>query len=42
MKARRMRWAGHVAGMEKRENAYRDRMGWDGMDWIDVAQDRDQ
>jgi hypothetical protein len=20
----------------------RDRMGWDGMDWIDLAQDRDQ
>jgi hypothetical protein len=23
MKARRMRWAGHVARMEKRRNAYR-------------------
>jgi hypothetical protein len=66
IKSRRMRWAGHVARMEKR-NAYRilegklegkrplgrprhrwedniktDFRGWGGMDWINLAQDRDQ
>jgi hypothetical protein len=68
IKSRRMRWAGHVARMEKR-NACRILVGkpegkrplgrpkrrwvdnikmdlreieWDGMDWIDLAQDRDQ
>jgi hypothetical protein len=68
IKLRRVRWAGHVALMEKR-NAYRifvrnpegkrplgrprrrwvnnikmylREIGWDGMDWIDLAQDRDQ
>jgi hypothetical protein len=68
IKSRRMRWAGHVARMEKR-NAYRilvgkpegkrpperpkrrcvnnikielRETGWDGMDSIDLAQDRDQ
>jgi hypothetical protein len=67
-KSRRMRWAGHVARMGKR-NTYRILMGnsegkrplgrpthrwvdniktdlreikWDGMDWIDLAQDRNQ
>jgi hypothetical protein len=67
-KLRRMRWAGHVARMGKR-NAYRilvgkpegkrplgrsrrrgvenikidlREIGWDGMDWIDLVQDRDQ
>jgi hypothetical protein len=67
--ARRMRWAGHVARMETRMNAYRilvgkperkrplgrprrrwvdnikidlREIGWDGTDWIDLAQDRDQ
>jgi hypothetical protein len=66
---RRMRWAGHVAGMGAKRNAYRILVGraegkrplgrprrrWvdniimdlreigkDVMDWIDVAQDRDQ
>jgi hypothetical protein len=64
-----MRWAGHVAGMGEKRNAYRisvgktegkrplgrprrrwvdnikmdlREIGWDGMDWIDLAQDRDQ
>jgi hypothetical protein len=65
----RMRWAGHVARMGDKWNAYRILMGkpegkrplgrprhrlvrnikidlreigWDGMDWINLAQDRDQ
>jgi hypothetical protein len=31
----RRRWVDHIK-MDVRE------IGWDGMDWIDVAQDRDQ
>jgi hypothetical protein len=69
IKSRRMRWAGHVARMKAKRNAYRILMGnsekkwplgrprrrwvdnikmdlreigWDGMDWIDLAQDKDQ
>jgi hypothetical protein len=69
MKLRRMRWAGHVARMGEKRNAYRVFVGepeekrplgrprhgwvknikmdlreieWDGMDWIDLAQNRDQ
>jgi hypothetical protein len=69
MKSRRMRWAGHVARMEEKRNAYRilvgkpegkrplgrprhrwvnnikmdlREIGWYGMDWIDLVQDRDQ
>jgi hypothetical protein len=67
-KSRRMRWAGHVARMGEKTNAYRIMVGkldgnrrlgrprhrWvdnikinlrereDGMEWIDLAQDRDQ
>jgi hypothetical protein len=66
MKSRRIRWAGHVARMGEKRNAYRilvgkpegkrplgrrrwvnnikmdlREIGWDGMDWIDLAQDRD-
>jgi hypothetical protein len=68
IKSRRMRWARHVARMEKK-NAYRilvgmpeekrplgrprlrwvdnikmnlRETGWDGEDWIDLAQDRNQ
>jgi hypothetical protein len=64
-----MRWAGHVARIEEKRNAYRilvgnperkrplgrprrrwvdnikmdlREIGWDGMDWIDLTQDRDQ
>jgi hypothetical protein len=64
-----MRWAGHVARIGDRRNAYRilvgkpeerrplgrprrrwmdnikidlREIGWDGMDWIDLAQDRDR
>jgi hypothetical protein len=64
-----MRWAGHVARVGEKRNAYRilvrnpegkrplgrrrrkcmdnikmdlKERGWDGMDWIDLAQDRDQ
>jgi hypothetical protein len=67
--SRRMRWAGHVARMGEKRNAYRilvgkpegqrplgrprrtwvdnikidlREIGWDGMDWIDLAQDRDK
>jgi hypothetical protein len=69
IKSRRMRWAGHVARMVAKRNAYRVLVGksegkrplgrtrrrwvdnikinlreikWDGMDWIHLAQDRDQ
>jgi hypothetical protein len=69
IKCRRMRWAGHVARMGEKRNAYRilvgnpegkrplgrprhrwvdninmdvREIGWDGGDWIDLAQDRDQ
>jgi hypothetical protein len=69
IKSRRMRWAGHVAQMGEKRNAYRILVGkpegkrplgrprcrWvdnikmdlreigrDGMDWIDMVQDRDQ
>jgi hypothetical protein len=69
IKSRRMRWAGHVARMGEKRNAYRILAGnpegkrplgrrrrrwvnnikidlreiaWDGMNWIDLAQDRDQ
>jgi hypothetical protein len=66
----RMIWAGHVARIGEKRNAYRILMGnpdgkrplgrpekrrwvdnikmdlreigWDGMDWIDLAQDKDQ
>jgi hypothetical protein len=48
IKSRRMRWAGHVARMEKR-NAYRlldninmdlGEVGWGDVDWIGLVQDR--
>jgi hypothetical protein len=69
IKSRRMRWAGHVARMREKRNAYwilvgkpeakrpleRPRrrwvynvkidlreVGWGGMDWIDLYQDRGQ
>jgi hypothetical protein len=69
IKSRWMRWAGHVARMGEKRNAYRILVGkpedkrllgrprsrwvdnikinlreieWDGMDWIDLAQDRVQ
>jgi hypothetical protein len=69
IKSRGMRWAGHVAWMGEKRNAYRilvrkpegkrplckagcwwmdnikidlRKIGWDCMDWIDLAQDRDQ
>jgi hypothetical protein len=69
IKSRRMRWAGHVARIGEKRNAYRilvgkpdgkrplgrprcrwvsnikldlREKGWNGMDWIDLAQDRDQ
>jgi hypothetical protein len=69
IKTRRMGWAGHVARMGEKMNAYRILVGkpegkrplgrprrrrednirmdlreieWGGMDWIDLAQDRDQ
>jgi hypothetical protein len=69
IKSRRMRWAGHVARIGEKRNAYRilvrkpegDRplrrlrrrcvdnikmyvrkIGWDGVNWIDMAQNRDQ
>jgi hypothetical protein len=69
IKSRRMRWAGHVARMGEKINAYRLlvgkpegkrslgiprrrwvdnikmdvlEIGWGGVDWIDLAQDRDK
>jgi hypothetical protein len=59
IKSRRMRWAGHVARLGEKMNAYRILVGkqegkrplgrprrrWVNnikMDWIDLAQDRDQ
>jgi hypothetical protein len=69
IKSRRVRWAGNIARMGEKRNAYRilagnpegkrplgrprrtwvnnikmdlREIGWDGMDWIDLAQDRDQ
>jgi hypothetical protein len=61
IKSRRMRWAGHVARMGEKKNAYRilvekpegkrpldnikmdlREIVWDGMNWIHLAQDRDQ
>jgi hypothetical protein len=69
IKSMRMRWAGHVARMGEKRNAYRvmtrkpkkkrplgrprrrwvdnikmdlSEIGWGGMEWIDLAQDRDQ
>jgi hypothetical protein len=69
IKPRRMRWAGHVARIGAKRNAYRilvgnpegkrplgrprrrwlvkikmdlREIGWDGMDWIDLAQDMDK
>jgi hypothetical protein len=64
IKSRRMRWAGHVARMGEKRNAYRLlvgkrplgrprrrwvgtikmdllEIGWGGVDWIGLAQDRD-
>jgi hypothetical protein len=61
IKPRRIRWAGHVARMDEKRNAYRilvgnpegkrhwedqdvdlREIGWDGVDWIGKAHDRDQ
>jgi hypothetical protein len=69
IKSRKMSWAGHVARMGEKRNAYRilvgkpegkrplggprrrwvanikmdlREIGWDGVAWIDMAQDRDQ
>jgi hypothetical protein len=71
IKSRKVRWAGHVAQVGEKRNAYRilvgkpegkrplgrprhrwvdnikidlkrDGMGWYGLDWVDLAQDRDQ
>jgi hypothetical protein len=69
IKSRRMRWAGHVARMGAKRNAYRilvgkpegkrplgrlrrrwvdnikmdlREIGGDGLDWINLAEDRDQ
>jgi hypothetical protein len=39
IKSRRMRWADHIVRMGRRGI----HIGfWDGMDWIDLARDRDQ
>jgi hypothetical protein len=52
IKSRRMRLAGHVARIGEKRNVYRilvgkpegmdlREIGWDGMDSIDMAQDKD-
>jgi hypothetical protein len=52
MKSRRVIWAGHVARMgrsgmhrefwwESRKEMDLRKIGWGGMDWNDLAQDRD-
>jgi hypothetical protein len=38
IKSRRMRWSGRVARIREKLRE----MGWGGMDWIDLAHDRDQ
>jgi hypothetical protein len=52
IKSRRMKWSGHVAGKKLLgrprcrwvDNIMKDlrEIGWGGMDWIDLAQDRDK
>jgi hypothetical protein len=45
IKSRRMRWAGHVARMGEKRNAYRllfGEVGWGDVDWIGLAQDRNR
>jgi Golgi nucleoside diphosphatase len=49
IKSRRMRWEGHAGRMGETMNAYRilvgkpeGKIGWDGMDRIDLAQNMDQ
>jgi hypothetical protein len=49
IKSRRMRWAGHVARIGEKRNAYRilvkmdlREIRLDGIYWVDLAQDRDQ
>jgi hypothetical protein len=69
IKSRRMRWAGHVARLGEKRNAYRilvgkpegkrphgrprhrwvdnikmdlREIGWDGVDWMDMVEDRNQ
>jgi hypothetical protein len=69
IKSRKVRWAGHVARLVEKRNAYRilvgkpegkrplgrprhrwvyniqiylREIGWDGLDWMDLAQDRDE
>jgi hypothetical protein len=54
IKRMRMRWVEYVARMWEKKNAYRilvgkpegkrslGDIGWGGMDWIDLAEDRDQ
>jgi hypothetical protein len=52
IKSRRMRWAGHVARMGEKRNAYcrwvdnirmdLGEVGWGDVDWIGLAQDKDK
>jgi hypothetical protein len=56
IKTRRMTWAGHIARIGEKRNAFITlvgkpegkrplglprEIGWGGMDWIDLIQDRD-
>jgi hypothetical protein len=40
IKSRRIKWAVHVARMGEKMDLRE--IGWNGMDWIDLAQDMDQ
>jgi hypothetical protein len=47
IKSRRLRWAGHALGRPRRrweDNIKMDlrEVAWGGMDWINLAQDRDR
>jgi hypothetical protein len=49
IKSRRIRWAGYVRPLGRPRHRYMDSVkgahretGWSGMDWIGLAQDRDQ
>jgi hypothetical protein len=53
IKSRRMKWAGHIAAQERKARKPRYKwednikmyvrgIGWGSIDWIHVAQDRDQ
>jgi hypothetical protein len=44
IKSRRMRWSGNDARRRRKDNIRMDlrEIGWEGVDWMHVAQDMDQ